>query len=121
MARRRERRSSGRSRGKSEREARIERFTWGLLVLAFAVTQLIPLDTVPNWFIPMTGAMVLLGSGIYQYSNRYRVSPITWIAGVILFLFGVINVYVAPNQNFLGLSLIIFAGVILFGLLTGET
>lgn len=108
---------------KSDDEARIERLTWGLLVLAFAITQLIPQAAagLPNWFIPMSGAVVLLISGGYQYSRRWRVSPITWIAGAILLLFGLYNMQIEPERNFLGLSLIVFAVVILFGVLTNET
>jgi hypothetical protein len=107
--------------GKSNSEAKVERITWFLLVLIFALINLAPEDTFPNAIVPFGGALVLLGSGIYQYSRRWRVSPVTWIAGSILLVFGLYNLYVNQNYNFLGLSLVTFALVILFGLLTGET
>jgi hypothetical protein len=109
--------------GKSGDEARVERLTWGLLVLAFAIIQLTPQSaaTLPNWFIPMAGAVILLGSGIYQYTRRWRVSPITWLAGGIMLFFALYNIYINPAAQFLGLSLVIFALVILFGLVTNET
>ena len=108
---------------KSDAEARAERLTWALLVLAFAVFQLIPpgASQWPNWFIPATSAAILLGSGVYQYARRWRVSPITWIAGAIMLFFTLYNNYVNQSVNFLGLSLVVFFAVILFGLITGET
>jgi hypothetical protein len=115
--------SSRRSTRKSEAEARVERITWALLVLAFALFQLNPqgVSSLPNWFLPAAGAIILLGSGTYQYTRRWRVSPITWIAGGVMLFFTLYNLYINPAQNLLGISLIVFFAVILFGLITGET
>lgn len=125
MARRRSsasRSGESRSRRKSEAEARAERITWALLVLVFAFLYLLPDSApVPNFFIPFTGAVILLGSGIYQYSRRWRVSPITWIAGAFMAFFAYYNLSINPAHNFIGESLAVFAAVIIFGLLTGET
>lgn len=109
------------ARRKSEDEARIERFTWFLLVLIFAVLYIIPEENVPKWVVPLCGATILLGSGIYQYSKRWRVSPFTWIGGFLMLLLFIINIYVNPNQDFLGLALLTFAGIIGIGVFTGET
>lgn len=108
---------------KSEAEARVERITWALLVLAFALFQISPqgISNLPNWFLPAAGAVILLGSASYQYTRRWRVNPMTWIAGAVMLFFTLYNVYINPAQNFLGLSLILFFIVILFGLITGET
>jgi hypothetical protein len=129
MARRRStnRRSSSydnrgyRGRRKSEQEARVERFTWALLVLAFAIAQLVPDGSLPNWFIPLSGAVILLGSGAYQYSRGWQVSPITWIGGVVEGLLAYYVFNINPGANMLGESLLVFVAVILFGLITGET
>jgi hypothetical protein len=139
MARRRSRNSSSRSssnrtrnnyndggnysrRRKSDDEARVERVTWFLLVLIFGMIYLFPESTdLPNWLIPVAGAMILFGSGIYQYTRRWHVSPITWIAGSIMFVLGLYGLYVDPNQNLLSFSLFTFAAVIGVGVLTGET
>ncbi|MDX1994931.1 MAG: hypothetical protein SF029_21290 [bacterium] len=109
------------ARRKSDDEARAERLTWFLLVLIFAVLYIIPEQSIPNWIVPMTGAVILLGSGVYQYTKRWRVSPVTWIAGTIMLLLAMVNIYVNQNQDFLGLVLLVFAGVIGMGILTGET
>lgn len=125
MARRREGRRSAeytnQPRGKSAAEARVERLTWFFLVLIIAVISLIPEGAIPNAYIPFAGAVVLLGSGLYQYSRRWRVSPVTWIAGSIMLVMGGYNAYSRPDADLTGAVLITFALVILFGTLTGET
>ena len=116
------RRRSSAPRGKSEREARIERLTWGALVLAFALFQFIPeTSAVPNWLIPLSGAVILLVSGTVQYTRGFRVSPVTWIGGALLAVFAFYNLRVNPAVDFLGASLLVFAAVILFGVISGET
>lgn len=116
-------RDSGSSRRKSRDEERIERFTWFFLVIIFALTQISREGglTFPNFVTPFAGGIVLLGSGMYQYSRRWRVSPVTWLGGALLIGMAIINLYYSPGSNFLGISLIVFAGVIVIGLLTGET
>lgn len=109
------------SRGKSPREARVERLTWVLLVLAFGVVRLLEDAGVPNWLLPLSGATILLGSALYQYTRRWRVSPVTWIAAGLMAFFTYYSFQIDPTRDFSGLSLIVFAGVILFGLITGDT
>jgi hypothetical protein len=128
MARRRSRSTSasrstdGASRRKSEAEARVERITWALLVLVFAIIQLLPAgSSVPNFFVPFAGALILLGSGLYQYSKHWRVGPVTWIGGAFMALFTYYNIQINPATNFTGACLIVFFVVIIFGLITGET
>lgn len=90
------------------------------MVLLFAIVQLLP-GTLPNYFVPLAGALILLGSGFYQYSRRWHVSPITWIGGALMGFFAWYNFSVNPAQNFLGEVLVIFFAVIVLGLLTGDT
>lgn len=119
------RRSSGRDYGrrKSQDEERIERLTWFFLVLVIAGLHIIQEGgmRLPNYIVPLAGAVVLIGSGLVQYSRRWRVSPTTWLGGALLAGLALINLYVSPDSSFLGISLVVFAGVILIGLLTGET
>ncbi len=116
-------RSRGTGRSKSYAEERVERLTWVFLVLAIASVQIIQQGglALPNWVIPFAGCVVLLGSGMYQYSKRWRVAPTTWLGGALLAGMTLINLYISPGSNFLGISLVVFAAVILMGLLTGET
>lgn len=92
-----------------------------MLVLVFALFSIFPEENVPAWIVPFSGAVILLGSGIYQYVRRWRVSPITWIAGTIMLLLAFTNLYVDPEMDFFGFTLLTFAFVIGFGILTGET
>jgi len=112
-----------RSYQKSRKEARVERFTWFLMVLVFAIINFLPPEEVdyPNWVVPLSGAIILLGSGIFQYSRHWRVSPTTWIAGTVMLLLSIVNIYVLPDANFYGLTLLAFAAVIGMGVLTNET
>lgn len=123
MARRRYRESGEpRSRRKSEAEARVERITWALLVLVFAIVQLVPSGSaLPSYFVTLAGAIILLGSAFYQYSRRWRVSPITWIAGSFMAFFAYYSFQVDRSRTFTGEALLVFFGVIIFGLITGET
>jgi hypothetical protein len=119
MARRRSSDGSPR-RKKGTAEARAERVTWALLVLVFAIVQLLP-ATLPNFFVPFAGALILLGSGTYQYVRRWPASPVTWIGGALLAFFSYYSLTINPAQSFQSEALVIFAAVIIFGLLTGET
>jgi len=69
-------------RRKSYAEARVERMTWFLLVLVFAILNLLNLETMGiNWVLPLAGAIILLGSGMLQYMRGWMVSPVTWLGG----------------------------------------
>jgi hypothetical protein len=107
--------------GKSRAEARVERLTWAFLVLIFAIPLILENVAIPNGFVVLAGAVILLGSGFYQYSRRWKVSPITWIAGTLMLFLSILNFALDFNRDFTGWALIIFAVVILFGLVTGET
>lgn len=130
MARRRSKRSNSRNRRnnssqrrgrKSQAEESVERTTWFLLVLIFALLYIFPEENVPNWIVPVSGAFVLLGSGIYQYTRHWRVSPITWMAGTLMLVLGMFNLYIDGDQDFFGIALLTFAAVIGIGVITGET
>jgi FtsH-binding integral membrane protein len=110
-------------RRKSNAEARVERLTWGLLVLIFMVFYLFEnvAAVLPNWAIPAAGSAVLLGSGVIQYTRRWRVSPITWIAGIVMLVLALIAIYTGTQRTFIVASLIVTLVVILVGTFGGET
>jgi hypothetical protein len=114
--------SSGGGGRKSAAEARVERLTWFSLVMVFAGIYFFQeASLLPNWIVPMIGAIIILGSGVYQYSRGWRVSPVTWIAGTLMLSFAGYAFAFNSQRDFLGFSLIVFAFVIGFGVLTGET
>ncbi|MFW5696526.1 MAG: hypothetical protein ACOCXR_01930 [Phototrophicaceae bacterium] len=106
---------------KSEAEARIERITWALMVGVFGLIYIVPEGQIPNAAVPFAGAVILLGAGLYQYSQRWRVSPMTWIAGTVMLLLATYNLTFDETANFYGFTLLVFAVVIGVGVLTGET
>lgn len=125
MARRRTKRASSSSRTytyrKSYAEAQVERMTWALLVGVFAVIYLLPEGaTLQNWMAPFAGAVILLGSGFYQYSRGWRVAPVTWIGGSLMLAAVYYGTQINPGRDLLGITLLVFAAVIAFGLVTGE-
>ncbi|MGQ9888556.1 MAG: hypothetical protein ACUVSX_08715 [Aggregatilineales bacterium] len=109
---------------KRPREARVERLTWGLLVLIFAVVYLAS-DTavagLPNWLIPAACATVLLGSGLFQTARGWGVSPVTWIGGIVMLVLAILAFYVLPQNNFLLETLLVTVAVIAYGTFVGET
>jgi len=106
-------------------EAKVERITWMLLVGVFALLYLTQdsgfAENLPNWFAPVAGALILLGSGFYQYAQRWRVSPATWVGGSLMLASAYYGLYVDPGRDLTGFCLLVFAVVIGFGVLTGET
>lgn len=112
------------SRRKSAAEARVERVTWALLVLIFAVLYVLSdnvAQSIPNWVVPFLGSVILLGSGVYQYSKGWRVSPVTWLGGGLMLVFVAIHFYINPEREFIVESLLVTVAVILVGTFAGET
>ena len=106
---------------KSYDESRVERLTWALLVGVFAVLYMLPEETaIPNWIAPAAGALILMGSGAYQYSRRWRVAPVVWIGGALMLNAAFYGFQMDPERDLIGFTLLVFAGVIGFGLITGE-
>ena len=98
--------------------------TWFLMVLVFAVVYMLQPEQqadMPNWIVPTVGAVILLGSGFYQFRHRWHVSPITWMAGTLLLMLALVNFRVDETLDFYGITLLVFAAVIGFGVITGET
>lgn len=112
-------------RRKTLAEAKVERVTWMLLVGVFAVLYLTQdsefAAQIPNWFAPVSGALILLGSGFYQYANHWRVSPATWLGGALMLAAAYYGLQMNPERDLTGISLLVFAAVIGFGVVTGET
>ena len=107
---------------KSKQELRVERITWFGLVAIFIIANIVPEDTaIPNAVTPFAAGTVLFLSGIYQYSRKWRVSFITWIAGTLMLVMGAYNVANRPDLDLSFVVIILVAVVIAVGVLTNET
>lgn len=109
---------------KRPKEARVERLTWGLLVLIFAVVYLASdsaIESLPNWLIPASCALVLLGSGLFQTIKGWGVSPVTWLGGIVMLVLAILAFYILPQNTFLLETLLVTVAVIAFGTFFGET
>lgn len=116
--------------------ARSERRTLGWLLVFFIVASVLAAGpqnvyddflpdtdggTIPSWLVPMICGVVLLVSGIYQYT-RYdqNASPLAWGGGVLLVMLGVVNAISFPDQSFFKLTLLSITVIIVFGLFVEE-
>jgi hypothetical protein len=109
-------------RSKSRAEARVEKLTWALLVLIFVLPQFLPAGVVlPNFLVPSLCGLVLIGSGFYQFSKHWRVSPFLWIGGVLMVVMAGYSIAMNPNVNLNGFALLITFVVILMGVILDES
>lgn len=107
---------------KSAKELRVERITWFALVAIFVIANIVPDDTaIPNALTPFTAGVVLIVSGIYQYSKKWRVSFVTWIAGTLMLVMAAYNVFNKPELDLSFIVIALVALVIAMGVFTNET
>lgn len=110
------------ARRKTGREAKAERMTWFALVLVIMMLYFDRDFVIPDFIVPFVLAGILLISGVYQYTQGWRVSPLTWIIMALLVVAGLYDVfYGLPAAIDLRLaSLIVVVIVIALGVLTNE-
>lgn len=114
---------------KTGKEARAERLTWFAMVLVFLVFSFDESVNFPAYIPPFAIALILLISGIYQYSKSWRISPIVWIIFVLMVLTGGFAVYsemytVPAAFSFIDPVLVALLGtivIIVFGIITNES
>ena len=107
---------------KSNQEMRVERITWFALVAIFIIANIVPDDTaIPNAVTPFAAGTVLIFSGIYQYSRKWRVNFTTWIAGTLMLVMAAYNVTNRPDLDLSFMVIILVAIVIAVGVITNET
>lgn len=114
---------------KTGQEARAERLTWFALCLVFIVLTFDEQQMLPGYVIPFLVATILIVSGIFQYTRKWRVSPVVWGAAGILIAFGIYGLvdtlgiygFTAPFPIDLRLiSLVAVIAIIIFGIVTNE-
>lgn len=107
---------------KSKQELRIERITWFGLVAIFIIGSIIPDDTtIPNAITPLAAGVILIVSGVYQYSRKWRVNFTTWIAGTLMLVMAAYSVYSRPDLDMRMIVIFLVAIVIAVGVFTNET
>lgn len=88
---------------KTGKEARVERITWFALVMVFAPLSLGDwLHTLPPYVVPFAVMLILLVSGLYQYRQGWRISPIVWIVAALMGAMGGYGIY-AENRGLIPL------------------
>lgn len=105
---------------KTGREARVERATWFAMVLVFILLNFDRDITIPDWLIPFVIATILTISAIYQYTQNWRVSPVTWVTVVVLVMAGIFAIYYNSPIDLILVSLGATVGIIAWGIITNE-
>jgi len=115
------RRVSYRRRERRSEERQIETLTFGLIIVLFVLTFMFEsLRNNPTMVTVIAGA-ILVGSAVYQWQRRFRVNPMTWFGGAIMLGAGLLG-FQGGRGVPLGifLPILVFGGVILASLVTGE-
>lgn len=110
---------SNRRRSRRSSERQVELFSFLAIVVLFLL-QLMAGTAFPTMTILLLGAMVLLGSAIYQSSRRWRVNPMTWVGGALMLVFAVLGLQGTPIPLGPLLPLAIFGAVLVASFVTGE-
>lgn len=102
-------------------EAKFERATWFAMVLVFALLRFDDGYDLPTIVVPIVLSVILLMSGIYQISQKWPVSPITWMISVALFLLAITSLYVNIYVDLILLSIGMTVLHIVLGILSNES
>ena len=106
---------------KSGKEAKAERTTWFMLILVFMLLRFDRDVSIPDYVIPFVIATILVISGIYQYTQHWRVSPFIWVFTGVLYVAGFFDsFYGGLPIDLTLLSLILVVIIILMGVITNE-
>lgn len=107
---------------KTGKEAKAERITWFAMVSVFLFLSFDSTASLAGYAVCLILGAILIISGFYQYSQKWRVSPMTWMGGALLLLIGTLGFsygYLIPvDLTLVGLLLTI--AIILGGVVTNE-
>jgi hypothetical protein len=98
-------------------EAKVERTTWFALMLAFLF---LTYGQVTGTWVCFAISAILMISGIYQYTKKWRISPLTWIVAALAAVAGGYGIYYNPvvDLSLVALGLIVL--IIAWGVVTNE-
>jgi uncharacterized membrane protein HdeD (DUF308 family) len=107
---------------KRGKEAKVERVTWFAMILVFMLLRFDPGRDVsfPEFLIPIIIATILLISGVYQVTQKWPVSPFTWIFAGVLMLLGIYGYFYESPVDLVLASLIITIAMLVVGIISNE-
>src|SRR4051812_19579046 len=108
-----------RRRERKREERQVEVVAFGAVIVLFAIgllTQALRSD-----IISVIGGAIFLGAAVYQWQRRWRVNPVTWIGGLIMFIVGL---YAMQNHTDVPMGMLfplgMFAIIIVASAVSGE-
>lgn len=108
---------------KKGKEARVERATWFAMILVFVLLRFDRSVTYTEFLVPISLGIILLVSGTYQITQKWPVSPFTWMFGAVLVLAGITTIlpYFTWFREYVVLvSLGITVAFIVIGIISNE-
>jgi len=106
-------------------ERQIEIITLGLVMLVFMIPLVFPntnLDGTDGMtpVVLMLGGIILLAGAFFQVQRRFFVNPLTWLGGAAMLAFGFYEFQSRSEPLGPLLPILLFGGVILGSLFTGQ-
>ncbi|HRE48956.1 MAG TPA: hypothetical protein PLD47_14610 [Aggregatilineales bacterium] len=116
--RRTSRRRSTRRNQRQVRERSFESAIYGMIAILFIVDIMYP-QLNPAW-VSVIGGAILLGSGIYQTNQRWRVSIFTWLGGFLLLIVGVLALQTGQMPLGTIFPVLVLIGVVVLAVVNGD-
>ena len=108
---------------KTGQEARVERTTWFAMSMPFVLLSFDEGLTLPSYVIPIIISIILLISGVYQYTQGWRISPIVWIISALLMAVSIYEIVASITFpiDLVLVSLVAVIIIIVWGIVTNES
>ena len=106
---------------KKGKEAKFERATWFFMIMVFALLRFDRGLSLPEQVIPTIIGLILIFSGIYQISQKWPVSPFTWMIAIILLVSAFVTLRINLPVDLIFLSFIGAVAHIIIGIISNES
>ena len=106
---------------KKGKEAKFERATWFVMIMVFALLRFDRGLTLPEYVVPIVIGLILILSGVYQITQKWPVSPFTWMIGIILLVSAFVTFYINLPVDLILLSFIGAVTHIIIGIISNES
>jgi hypothetical protein len=91
------------------------------MVLVFALLRFDRDFRFPVIMVPIILSIILFMSGVYQITQKWPVSPFTWMIAVALFLFAITSLYINIYVDLILLSIGLTVAHIVIGIVSNES